>query len=58
MTLHKLTEFYIKWSSVCLNVTSKFQTTATFESSIKEHNDSNKTCRYVYDLSLYTTSFV
>jgi len=45
MSLQKITEFYTS--------SSKFRNTATFKSSVKENNDSNKTCRYVHDLSMY-----
>jgi hypothetical protein len=41
MTLHKITEFYTKYFSVCLNRISKFRNTATFK---RKANDSNKTC--------------
>jgi restriction endonuclease S subunit len=52
ITLHTITEFYTKWFSVCPNITSKFRTTAIFKSSVKENNGSNKTYRYIHDLSL------
>jgi hypothetical protein len=58
MTLHKITEFYTKYSSICPNITSNYRTTAIFKSFIKENNDWNKTCSYVHDLSVYRTSFV
>jgi demethoxyubiquinone hydroxylase (CLK1/Coq7/Cat5 family) len=46
MTEHKITEFYTQQLNACTNKTSKFQTTiAIFKSSIKEHSDSNKTCK-------------
>jgi hypothetical protein len=58
MTLHKITDFYITWFSGCPNITSKFRTITILTSSVKENNDSNKTCSYVHDLSLHKTSFV
>jgi hypothetical protein len=42
----------------CPNTALKFRTATTFKSSVTENDDSSKTCRYVRDLSLYTTSFV
>jgi hypothetical protein len=44
MTLHKITDFYTEWFSICHNIISKFWTTSIFKSSIKENNDSHKTC--------------
>jgi hypothetical protein len=46
MTLHKITEFYTEWFSVCLNITSKIFIIVIllFESFVKYNNDSNKTC--------------
>jgi hypothetical protein len=58
MILHEITEFYTKWFSVCPNMTPKCRTTAIFKSSVKENNESNKTCRYAHDLSLYLSNFV
>jgi hypothetical protein len=58
ITLHKITEFCSKWYSVCPKITSKFQITATFKSSGKEGNNTNKIYRYVHDLSLNKISFV
>jgi hypothetical protein len=55
MSLHKITEFYTEWFSICPNITSKFHTIAIFKSFVKE-NDSYKPCSYVHDLSLYQTS--
>jgi hypothetical protein len=55
MAMHKITGFYTKWFSVFPNITSKFRTNAIFKSSANENNGSNKTCRYVHDLSLYKT---
>jgi hypothetical protein len=55
MTLHKITELYK--DSICLNIASKFQTTAIFKICVKENNYSNKTCMCVHDLLLYRTSF-
>jgi hypothetical protein len=53
MTLHKITEFYTEWFSVCLKLTSKFRTIAIFKNCVKQNNDSNKTYRYVHDILLY-----
>jgi hypothetical protein len=58
MTVHKITELYSKWFSTCPNITSKFRTFAMFKSFVKQNNDSNKPCRYVYDLLLNQTLFV
>jgi hypothetical protein len=58
MTLHKITEFYTKQFSVCPSVTSKCRTTAIFKISVKENNDSNKSCIYAQDVSMYRTSYV
>jgi hypothetical protein len=58
MTLHKITEFYTEWYSVCPNITSKFRTIAIFKNYVKQNNDSNKTYRHVHDLLLYQSSFV
>jgi hypothetical protein len=58
MALHKITEFFTKWFSICPSVTSKFRTTAIFKGPVKENNGPNNTCSYVYDPSLYKTSFV
>jgi hypothetical protein len=33
MTLHKITEVYTMWSSVCPNITSKSRTIATLKTS-------------------------
>jgi hypothetical protein len=54
MTLHKITEFYTGWFSVCSNITSKSRTAATFKSFVKQ-DDSNKTCRYGH--ICYRTNF-
>jgi hypothetical protein len=37
MTLHKITEFYAKWFSVCPNITSKFRTIAIFKNFVNEN---------------------
>jgi hypothetical protein len=58
MTLHKITEFYTEWFSVCTNITSKFGTIAIFKNCVKQNNDSNKTYRYVHDLLLLQSYFV
>jgi hypothetical protein len=58
MTLNKVTVFITDWFSFCPNITSKFRAIAMFKSFVKQNNDSNKTCRYIHDLSLYQTSFV
>jgi hypothetical protein len=59
MTLHKLTELYIKWFSVCPNITSKFRITAIFKSSVEENNDAYKLVgMYIHYLSVYKTSLV
>jgi hypothetical protein len=58
MTLHKITEFYTELFSVYPNIISKFRTIVIFENCVKQINDSNKTYRYVHDLSLYQSSFV
>jgi hypothetical protein len=39
MTLHRISELYTQWFSVCLNITSKFRTIAIFENFVKQHND-------------------
>jgi hypothetical protein len=57
MTLHKITEFYTEWFSVCPNITSKFRNTAVFKSFVKCNNDSNKTCRYARD-SFYVPNLI
>jgi hypothetical protein len=57
MTLHKITEFYTEWFSVCPNITSKFRNTAVFKSFVKCKNDSNKTCRYARD-SFYVPNLI
>jgi hypothetical protein len=48
MTLHKITEFYTEWFSVCPNITSKFRTIVIFKNWVKQNNDSNKTCRFYF----------
>jgi hypothetical protein len=58
MSLHKIIEFYIKWFSVCPNITSKFQTTAIFRRPVKENNDSHRIYRYTHNISLHKTAFV
>jgi hypothetical protein len=57
MTLHKVIPFCTEWLSISTNITSKFHTTATFESFIKQ-NDSNKTCRHVHDLTVQNFIFL
>jgi hypothetical protein len=39
MTLHKITELYKEWLSVCLNITLKFHTIATFQNFVMQNND-------------------
>jgi hypothetical protein len=56
MTLHKITELYTEWFSVYPNITSNFRTIVIFKNCVKQNNNSNKTCRYVHDLS--QSSFV
>jgi hypothetical protein len=56
ITLHKITEFYLKQFSVCPNITSKCRTNAILKISVKENNDSNKTCKHVHNISMYRTS--
>jgi hypothetical protein len=56
MTLPKITELYTTQFSVCPNITSEFRNTAMFKISVKENNESIKTCRYVHDISMYKTS--
>jgi hypothetical protein len=58
MTMHKITDFYTVWFSVCPNIISIFRTITTIKNLIKYNNDSNKTCRYAHNLSLFQTSFV
>jgi hypothetical protein len=58
MTMHKITEFYTEWFSVCSNITSKFRTMAIVRSFAKENDDANKTYMYVHNLLLYQTPFV
>jgi hypothetical protein len=58
MTLCEIIEFCTEWFSVCSNISSEFRTIAIFESFAKQTSDFNKTCRYIYDLLLYQTSFV
>jgi hypothetical protein len=58
MTLHKTTEFYTEWFSVCHNTTSKFRDIAIFKSFVEQNNGSNKTCRYVHNLLPYQISCV
>jgi hypothetical protein len=57
MELRKITEFYAEWFSVCPKITSKFRIIAIFKSFVK-NNDSNKTCRYLHDLSMQQDSLV
>jgi hypothetical protein len=52
---YKIAEFYTVWFSVWPNIISKFQTTTR---SVKENKDSNKTYRYIHDLTPHTTLFV
>jgi hypothetical protein len=49
--LHKVVERFP-------NITSEFRTTSIFKSSAKENSGSNKTRRYIRDLSLSRMSFV
>jgi hypothetical protein len=58
MTLHRIRYLYTEWFSVCLNITSKFHSIATFNRFIKQNKYLNKTCRHVRDLLQYQTSFV
>jgi hypothetical protein len=58
MTLHKITEFYTEWFSVCPNIPSKFRTITIFKNCVKQNNDSMETYRYVHDLLVYQSSFV
>jgi hypothetical protein len=39
MTLDEILEFYTARSSVCLNITSKFRTVATFKSFVKRNSN-------------------
>jgi hypothetical protein len=55
MKLHRITELCKEWFSVCLYITFKYCTIATFKISVKENNDSNKACRHVSDVPLYKT---
>jgi hypothetical protein len=55
-TLHKVTEFYTVVQRLSQKI-SKVRTTAIIKGYVKE-NDSDKTCRYVHERSLYKTSFV
>jgi hypothetical protein len=54
--MRKITEFYKQWFMVCLNITSKFPTTAVFKSFVKQNNDSNRTCAYARDLLLFQSA--
>jgi hypothetical protein len=36
MTLHKITEFYTEWFSICLNTTSQFCTMTILKSFVKQ----------------------
>jgi hypothetical protein len=54
----------MSWSHVerrkfCIHLSGlKYPTIAITKGSVKENNDSHKTCMYVHDISLYQTSFV
>jgi hypothetical protein len=56
MTLHKITEFYTEWFSVCPSITSKFRTIIIPKNLVKQ-NDSRIICTHVCGLSLYYTLF-
>jgi hypothetical protein len=53
MTLHKITEFYTEWFSICANITSKFCTTAIFKCSNKWNDDLNKICKIKHDFLMF-----
>jgi hypothetical protein len=50
MTLHKITEFYTEFFSICPNITPKFSKMAMFKIFLKSY--SNGTCRYIHNLLL------
>jgi hypothetical protein len=56
MSLHRITEFYTKCSSVCTNITYKFHSIDICKIFFKQKR--LKTYRYDYYLLLYQTSFV
>jgi hypothetical protein len=51
-TLHKITEYYTQWFSLCLIITSKTRTNAARKSFKKQNTGLNETCRYDHDLLL------
>jgi hypothetical protein len=53
MTLHKITELYTEWFSVCPNITSKFLIISMLKNFAEENNDTNKACTHVHDILLY-----
>jgi hypothetical protein len=50
MTLHKITEFYTEWFSVCINITSTILTIAILISFVKQNEEVDRHFRGAYYL--------
>jgi hypothetical protein len=52
---YKMAWFHFDWCKFCMHLTSLKIPPSQLKCSIKENNESNKTCRYVHGISLYQT---